>query len=97
MLSVSHRFCLYAVARDVVLDSFLTCLFYGVVEVILTVAVAFQLNFFSSLKEMRIINEKLLNEISSPADDTDVSYVCWFSKLMVSCNSWTTTLFFVIG
>ncbi|XP_042727099.1 uncharacterized protein LOC122179916 [Lagopus leucura] len=30
-----------------------------------------QLNFFSSLKEMRIINEKLTNEISSPADDTD--------------------------
>ncbi|XP_065592279.1 tripartite motif-containing protein 59-like [Cyrtonyx montezumae] len=30
-----------------------------------------QLNFFSSLKEMRIINEKLMNEISSPLNDTD--------------------------
>ncbi|XP_015716355.1 uncharacterized protein LOC107313007 isoform X1 [Coturnix japonica] len=30
-----------------------------------------QLNFFSSLKEMRIINEKLMNEISSPADDAE--------------------------
>ncbi|XP_010707778.1 uncharacterized protein LOC100538779 isoform X1 [Meleagris gallopavo] len=31
-----------------------------------------QLNFFSSLKQMRIINERLMNEISSPADDTDM-------------------------
>ncbi|OXB70612.1 UNVERIFIED_CONTAM: hypothetical protein H355_005497 [Colinus virginianus] len=30
-----------------------------------------QLNFFSSLKEMRVINEKLMNEISSPLNDTD--------------------------
>ncbi|POI29997.1 hypothetical protein CIB84_006253, partial [Bambusicola thoracicus] len=52
------------------------CLFYGVVQVIVSVSVALQLNFFSSLKEMRIINEKLMNEISSPPDDTD----------MVLCN-----------
>ncbi|XP_021250064.1 tripartite motif-containing protein 59-like isoform X2 [Numida meleagris] len=31
-----------------------------------------QLNFFSSLREMRIINEKLMNEISSPPNDTDM-------------------------
>ena len=68
------------------------CLFCGVVEVNVSVSVALQLNFFSSLKEMRIINEKLMNEISSPPNDTDVSYMCYFCKFMVSCNSLITPL-----
>ncbi|XP_009696088.1 PREDICTED: uncharacterized protein LOC104156699, partial [Cariama cristata] len=47
-------------------------LFYGVNKVIISVLIVLQLTFFSSLKKMRIINEKLMNEISSQPNDTDV-------------------------
>lgn len=60
-------------------------LFYGVDKVVLSVSIVLQLTFFSSLKKMRIINEKLMNEISSQPNDTDVSYSCWIFLYTYEC------------
>lgn len=57
--------------------------FYRVDKVIVSVSIVLQLTFFSSLKKMRIINEKLMNEISSQPNDMDVSYRCWILFLYV--------------
>lgn len=50
---------------------------YFMDEVIVSVLLVLQLTFFSSLKKMRVINEKLMNEISNQPNDTNVSYRCW--------------------
>lgn len=52
-------------------------LFYGMDKVVIRVSIVLQLTFFSTLKQMRIINEKLVNEISKRPNDADVSYKCW--------------------
>lgn len=52
-------------------------LFYGMDKVVISVSIVLQLTFFSTLKQMRIINEKLVNEISKGPNDADVSYKCW--------------------
>lgn len=58
-------------------------LFYEVDKAVISVSIVLQLTFFSSLKKMRIINEKLMNEILSQPNDTDVSYRCWMSFLYI--------------
>lgn len=42
-------------------------------KVVISVSIVLQLTFFSSLKKMRKLNEKLMNEISSQPNDMDVS------------------------
>lgn len=48
-------------------------LLYGMDKVVISVSIVLQLTFFSSLKKMRKLNEKLMNEISSQPNDMDVS------------------------
>lgn len=72
----NHDLCLICcrehpiVLFKIITEIYLLC---GMDKVVISVSIVLQLTFFSSLKKMRKLNEKLMNEISSQPNDMDVS------------------------